>query len=52
VAAPVFDHVGKVCAGLCVSGLIQRMRQGKTERIKNAVIKYAREITDGLRSGT
>lgn len=52
VAAPVFDHVGKVCAGLCVSGLIQRMRQGKIEQIKNGVMKYAREITNSLRFGT
>ena len=48
VAAPVFDHLGKICASLCVLGLIQRMNRDKIELIKNMVMKYAKEISRNL----
>jgi IclR family transcriptional regulator, KDG regulon repressor len=48
VAAPVFDHLGKICASLCVLGLVRRMERDRIEQIKNAVMKYAKEITENL----
>jgi DNA-binding IclR family transcriptional regulator len=50
-AAPVFDHLGKVCASLSVAGPVQRMMNDKIEQIKKLVIKYANEITIHLRFG-
>jgi len=49
VAAPVFDHLGKIWASLCVLGLIQGMKQKKMEQIISAVRKYAEEIANSLR---
>ncbi len=49
VAAPIFDHLGKMCAGLSVAGPVQRVTINKMDQIRNIVIKYAREITDNCR---
>ena len=49
VAAPVFDHEGKICASLCVASLAQSMTHDKIEPLRKTVIKYANEITDRLR---
>jgi DNA-binding IclR family transcriptional regulator len=51
VAAPVFDHLGRLCASLSVAGPAQRMTNGKIGQIRNAVIRYAREITENLVKG-
>jgi len=51
VAAPVFDHLGKVCASLSVAGPVQRMTNDKIDQIKNMVIKYANGITNNLSFG-
>jgi DNA-binding IclR family transcriptional regulator len=48
IAAPVFDHLGNVCASLSVAGPVQRMMNDKIEQIKKLVIKYANEITHSL----
>jgi DNA-binding IclR family transcriptional regulator len=50
IAAPIFNHLDKICAALCVLGLIQR--NDKTDQIKQLVVKYANEITETLRCGT
>jgi DNA-binding IclR family transcriptional regulator len=50
VAAPIFNHLDKICASLCVLGLIRK--DDKSEQAKQAVVKYAKEITDKLRGET
>lgn len=47
VAAPIFDHLDKIRASICVLGLIQK--NDKTKQAKQAVVKYAKEITNNLR---
>jgi len=51
IAAPVFDHLGKVCASISVAGPAQRMGNDKIEKIKNIVTKYAKGITETLMKG-
>jgi DNA-binding IclR family transcriptional regulator len=51
VAAPIFDHLGKMCASLAVAGPVQRMTNDKIVQIRERVIKYAKEITDHLMKG-
>jgi IclR family KDG regulon transcriptional repressor len=51
VAAPVFDHLGRICASLAVAGPVQRMTNEKIGQIQNRVIKYAKAITDHLMKG-
>jgi len=45
ISAPIFNHLGKIYAGLCVVGPIQRMTDERVEKIKGLVIQYAHEIT-------
>jgi DNA-binding IclR family transcriptional regulator len=49
VAAPIFDHLGKIWASLCVLGMIRGMKQDKMDQIKSAVMKYAKEIAENLK---
>lgn len=50
VAAPVSDHLGKVCASLSVAGPVQRMTNHRIDQIRRIVIKYAKAIGDNFRS--
>jgi len=48
LAAPVFDHLGKICASLCILSTIYRMKKETIEQVRDALIKYAKEITVNL----
>lgn len=50
ISAPIFNHLGKIYAGLGVVGPIQRMTDEKIEKIKTLVISYAQEITNKYQS--
>jgi IclR family KDG regulon transcriptional repressor len=51
LAAPVFDHLGKICASISVAGPVQRMTDDRIDRIRNIVVKYAKGITENLTRG-
>jgi IclR family KDG regulon transcriptional repressor len=51
LAAPVFDHLGKICASISVAGPAQRMTNDKIDKIRNIVMKCARGITESLMKG-
>jgi IclR family KDG regulon transcriptional repressor len=45
ISAPIFNHLGRIHAGLGVVGPIQRMTDEKIDQIKDLVIQYTHEIT-------
>jgi len=45
ISAPIFNHLGKIYAGLGVVGPMQRMTDERLEKIKVLIMQYAHEIT-------
>ena len=45
VSAPIFNHLGRIYAGLGVVGPMQRLTDARIKKIKDLVIDSAREIT-------
>jgi DNA-binding IclR family transcriptional regulator len=48
LAAPIFDHEGKIVAGLVVFGPAQRIDDHKRERILKAIFECSRKISIGI----
>ncbi len=49
VAAPIFDHRGKVIASVCVAGPTDRLTDEKTKTLIGHVVNAAQRITELLR---
>ncbi|WP_170486364.1 IclR family transcriptional regulator [Ruegeria sp. THAF57] len=50
IAAPVFDSLGKVVAGVSISGPITRFPDSKLETLAASVVKAATDISERLQS--
>jgi IclR family acetate operon transcriptional repressor len=48
IAAPIFDHIGEVQAGISVSGPTHRMSADKIDQIGRLIAKAARELSHSL----
>ena len=46
IAAPIFNALGEVAAGISVSGPVSRMAEAQTERLAGAVRAAARDVTE------
>jgi len=49
VAAPIFDHLGRITASLSVAAFFESMPSSKVEHFKQALIKCTSAITEDLR---
>lgn len=47
IAAPVFDLAGEAAAGISVSGPVHRMTEARFDEIAEAVMRAARELSNG-----
>jgi len=48
MAAPIFDHTGKIAASVSISGPTMRMTSERIEEVKESIIDVSEQISNRL----